>query len=175
MKHDIAQLGAKVLRQTANVVADIGSIDARQLIEDMLSTLASTQGVGLAAPQIGVSKQVIVVASRPTSRYPKAPFMEPTIMINPLFVNSSDAQEKGWEGCLSIPGIRALVPRYKYISVQYANEQGFHVELELNGFIARVFQHEYDHLIGKVFLDRVESNLDVFSEVEYLKLTEVAF
>lgn len=175
MKRDVAQLGAKVLRQAANLVADIGSIDTRQLIEDMLSTLVSTQGVGLAAPQIGVSKQVIVVASRPTSRYPKAPFMEPTIMINPRFINRFDTQEKDWEGCLSIPGIRALVPRYKHISVQYTNEQGVCVELELNGFIARVFQHEYDHLIGKVFLDRVESNLDVFSEVEYLKLTEVAF
>jgi len=174
VKRDIAQLGAKVLRQTATSVEDVGSIDTSQLIEDLRSTLASTQGVGLAAPQVGISKQLIVVASRPTLRYPMAPFMEPTIMINPRFINRSDAKEKDWEGCLSIPGIRALVPRYKHISVQYTNEQGLHVELELDGFIARVFQHEHDHLIGKVFLDRVESNIDVFSETEYLKLIEAA-
>jgi peptide deformylase len=100
--------------------------------------------------------------------------MEPTIMINPRLINRSDVKEKDWEGCLSIPGIRALVPRYKKISVQYINEQGLYVELELDGFIARVFQHEYDHLIGKVFLDRVESNTDVFSEAEYLKLIAAA-
>jgi peptide deformylase len=174
MIYDIAQLGAKVLRQTATSVEDVGSIDTSQLIEDLRSTLASTQGVGLAAPQIGISKQLIVVASRPTPRYPNAPFMEPTIMINPRLINRSDVKEKDWEGCLSIPGIRALVPRYKKISVQYINEQGLYVELELDGFIARVFQHEYDHLIGKVFLDRVESNTDVFSEAEYLKLIAAA-
>ncbi|MDO9164039.1 MAG: peptide deformylase [Methylococcaceae bacterium] len=174
MIYDIAQLGAKVLRQTATSVEDVGSIDTSQLIEDLRSTLASTQGVGLAAPQIGISKQLIVVASRPTPRYPNAPFMEPTIMINPRLTNRSDVKEKDWEGCLSIPGIRALVPRYKKISVQYINVQGLYVELELDGFIARVFQHEYDHLIGKVFLDRVESNTDVFSEAEYLKLIAAA-
>jgi len=167
---DIAKLGAKVLRQKAVRVENVSSIEIYQLIKDMRSTLAITQGVGLAAPQIGVSKQVIIVASRPTPRYPKAPFMEPTVMINPLFAGKSDDLRKDWEGCLSIPGIRALVPRCQCILVQYNNEQGAHVELELDGFIARVFQHEWDHLNGKVFLDRVESDADVFSESEYLKL-----
>lgn len=169
MTHDIAQLGAPVLRHAAEKVANVS--DIRQLIEDMHTTLASTSGVGLAAPQIGVSKQVIIVASRPTPRYPKAPVMEPTVMINPLFKHLSEDQDKDWEGCLSIPSIRALVPRYRHIAIEYTNEQGEQIEQALDGFIARVFQHEYDHLIGKVFLDRVESNGDIFSESEYFKLT----
>jgi peptide deformylase len=168
MLHDIAQLGASVLRQTAMRVDHV--TDIQQLIDDMHSTLASTQGVGLAAPQIGVSKQVIIVASRPTQRYPKAPFMEPTVMINPVFKKLSEVQDKDWEGCLSIPSIRALVPRYQHIAIEYTDEQGDRIEQELEGFIARVFQHEYDHLLGKVFLDRVENNGDIFSESEYLKL-----
>jgi len=91
-------------------------------------------------------------------------------MINPAFENLSNEMEKDWEGCLSIPGIRALVPRYKRINVHYNDEQGKQVELELQGFIARVFQHEADHLDGKVYLDRVENSLDIISESEYLKL-----
>jgi peptide deformylase len=168
MLHDIAQLGASVLRQTAIRVDDV--TDIQQLIDDMHTTLASTQGVGLAAPQIGISKQVIIVASRPTQRYPQAPVMEPTVMINPVFKQLSEVQYKDWEGCLSIPSIRALVPRYQHISIEYTDEQGGRIDQELEGFIARVFQHEYDHLLGKVFLDRVENNGDIFSESEYLKL-----
>jgi len=174
MVHDIVQLGASVLRQTALRVDDVSASDIRHLIEAMHTTLSTTQGVGLAAPQIGVSRQVIIVASRPTRRYPKAPFMEPTVMINPFFKNILEAQEKDWEGCLSIPGIRALVPRYENISIQYTNEQGLQVEIMLDGFVARVFQHEYDHLIGKVYLDRVENNKDIFSESEFFKLIDAA-
>jgi peptide deformylase len=167
---EIAQLGAKVLRQHAEIVEQVNSSDIRQIIEDMQAALAITQGVGLAAPQISQLKRIIIVASRPTTRYPTAPLMNPTVMINPVFEALSDDKEKDWEGCLSIPGIRALVPRYKAIQAQYIDQQGNFVEQMLEDFVARVFQHEVDHLEGKVYLDRVESTADIISESEYSKL-----
>lgn len=167
---EIAQLGAKILRQQALVVDDVHAADIRQAIDLMQQTLAGTQGVGLAAPQIKVSKRIIIVASRPTRRYPYAPLMEPTVMINPSFQALSDAKEKGWEGCLSIPAIRALVPRYQRITTQYTDQQGVLRTLELEGFVARIFQHECDHLDGKLYLDRVEDNGEIISESEYYKL-----
>lgn len=167
---EIAQLGAAVLRQVSNAVASSDNPEIRQIISEMKLTLADTQGVGLAAPQISKNKRIVIVASKPTTRYPQAPSMEPTVMINPEFEAVSDEKEKDWEGCLSIPGIRALVPRFKTIKIRYIDEHGNSVEQVLNGFIARVFQHEADHLEGKVFLDRVENSLDIISESEYAKL-----
>ena len=167
---EIAQLGATVLRLQAQVVTHIQSAEIQQIIETMQDTLATTEGVGLAAPQISISKRIIIIASSPTPRYPSAPFMEPTVMINPAFETLSDTKEKDWEGCLSIPGIRALVPRYQEIKINYTNQQGMLVEARLEGFVAQVFQHEFDHLEGKVYLDRVEDNRDIFAESEYFKL-----
>lgn len=167
---EIAQLGSQVLRQIAEAIVDVHDAEVLEVIAAMQCALAATSGVGIAAPQIGESKQIIIIASRPTPRYPKAPLMEPTVMINPSFVALSKIQEKGWEGCLSIPGIRALVPRYRDIMIHYIDQQGCLVESELNGFVARIFQHEYDHLLGKTYLDRVENNMDIFSESEYVKL-----
>jgi peptide deformylase len=168
---EIAQLGAKVLRLQAQAVTDSQSAEIQQIIKTLQDTLATTQGVGIAAPQINVSKQIIIIASRPTPRYPAAPLMEPTAMINPSFQPLSDTREKDWEGCLSIPGIRALVPRYKEIQIKYTNQQGVLVEARLEGFVARVFQHEFDHLEGKVYLDKVEDNRDIFAESEYYKIS----
>ncbi|HEY8036991.1 MAG TPA: peptide deformylase [Methylobacter sp.] len=167
---EIAQLGDQVLRQTAEIVTDVHDADTLRIIEAMQSTLAGTSGVGIAAPQIGESKRIIIMASRPTPRYPSAPLMEPTVMINPYFQVLSEIQEKDWEGCLSIPGIRALVPRYQEILIQYTDIQGGLVESKLNGFVARIFQHEADHLDGKTYLDRVENNADIFAESEFVKL-----
>ena len=167
---EIAQLGAKVLRQNAEFVQDINAPEIRSIIADMHATLAASQGVGLAAPQIGISKRIIIVASRPNSRYPRAPLMSPTVMINPVSEAMSEEKEKDWEGCLSIPGIRALVPRYKSIRIQYKDEYGQPVAKIFEDFIARIFQHEADHLEGKVYLDRVESSADIISEIEYMKL-----
>ena len=173
MISEIAQLGANVLRLQAQRVTDSRSAEIRQLIETLQDTLATTQGVGIAAPQISVSKRIIIIASRPTPRYPSAPLMEPTVMINPAFQILSDTKEKDWEGCLSIPGIRALVPRYKEIGINYTDQQGGFVETRLEGFVARVFQHEFDHLEGVVYLDRVKDNRDIFAESEYFKIGSV--
>ncbi|MDD5267183.1 MAG: peptide deformylase [Methylococcales bacterium] len=167
---EIAQLGAPVLRLHAQMVTEPLSAQTRQIIETLQDTLATTQGVGIAAPQISVSKRIIIIASRPTSRYPSAPLMEPTVMINPAFQPLSETREKDWEGCLSVPGIRALVPRYTEILINYINQQNDLVEARLDGFVARVFQHEFDHLEGTVYLDRVEDNRDIFAESEYFKI-----
>jgi peptide deformylase len=96
--------------------------------------------------------------------------MPATVMINPSFHALSEQKEKGWEGCLSIPSIRALVPRYTAIKIDYLDEQGNEQTAELHDFVARVFQHEFDHLQGKVFLDSVENNQDIIAESEYFKL-----
>ena len=167
---EIVQLGNPVLRVVATPVTEVGGIETQTEIKAMQAALASTQGVGLAAPQIGISKQIVIVASRPSPRYPQAPLMEPTVMINPRCVALSEEKEKGWEGCLSIPGIRALVPRYTAIEVTYTNIEGHAVQQQFDSFVARIFQHEYDHLEGKVYLDRVEDNQDIVAESEYFKL-----
>lgn len=167
---EIVQLGNPVLRRQAQSVTDFNSPDITEIIEQMLEILANSKGVGLAAPQIGYSVCVIVMASKPTSRYPNAPLMEPVVMINPAFQCLSESQEKDWEGCLSIPGIRALVPRYTKIKVNFTDANAEQKNLELNGFVARIFQHEYDHLQGLVYLDRVENNRDIISETEFFKL-----
>ncbi len=167
---EIAQLGADVLRQKADAINHINSAENVALISALRDTLASTQGVGIAAPQISISKRIIIVASRPSARYPYAPLMEPTVMINPNFTALSDITEKDWEGCLSIPGIRALVPRYTNIEITYTDLNNQQITAHLTGFIARIFQHEFDHLQGIVYLDRVEDKLDIFAESEYFKL-----
>ncbi|MCX7102898.1 MAG: peptide deformylase [Methylobacter sp.] len=166
----IAQLGSPVLRQQAEAISDVHDSAVLQLIALMQSTLATTSGVGIAAPQIGYSKQIIIVASRPTPRYPLAPLMEPTVMINPCFEALSGEKLKDWEGCLSIPGIRALVPRYVEIIITYTDQNGALVRTGLSGFVARIFQHEFDHLQGETYLDKLENNRDIYAESEYFKL-----
>ncbi|MGR9054053.1 MAG: peptide deformylase [Gammaproteobacteria bacterium] len=169
---EIVQLGAQVLRLIAEPVGDVSDPQIAEIAKTLFATLADSQGVGLAAPQIGESVRMIVVGSRPTARYPYAPQMQPTLMINPQFEALSDEKEKDWEGCLSIPGIRALVPRFKKIAVNYSDAKGNAQHARFAGFVARVFQHEYDHLDGLVYLDRVETNRDIISEQEFLKLVE---
>lgn len=167
---EIALLGEPVLREIAQPIANATSAEIPSLVEQMLKTLDKSGGVGLAAPQVFISKRIIIVASKPTPRYPYAPLMPATVMINPSFTALNDKIVKDWEGCLSITGIRALVPRYQSIRVSYTDLTGKIVELDLEDFVARVFQHEYDHLNGLVYLDRVENNRDIISEAMFLKL-----
>lgn len=169
-KVQILQLGDEILRKPAVAVAEVNSVELTNMIQQMLDILSESKGVGLAAPQIGYSVCVMVIASKPTSRYPNAPLMQPVVMINPSFQNLSGEKEKDWEGCLSVPGIRALVPRYKKISVNYSDVHGKQATVDLTDFVARIFQHEYDHLQGLVYLDRVENSRDIISETEFFKL-----
>ena len=115
-------------------------------------------------------KWVFIMASRASSRYPNVPEMEPTPVINPEILWKSDEIAKDWEGCLSIPGVRGLVPRHQKIGVRYTTRDGELVEREYSDFIARLFQHEFDHLEGIVFFDRLESTKDIVMEKEYRKL-----
>ena len=169
-KPAIALLGESVLRQVALPIDDVSNSDVQALADRMLFTLDGSNGVGLAAPQIFESKRIMVVASKPTSRYRSAPTMPATVMINPEFVPLTNEMVKDYEGCLSIPSIRALVPRYHSIRVSYTDLTGQRLEVDFEGFIARVFQHEYDHLNGLVYLDRVISNQDIISEAMFLKI-----
>ncbi|WP_315789216.1 peptide deformylase [Fischerella sp. JS2] len=166
----IIQLGNPILRQKATEVEDIQDVTVQKLIDDLMATVTEANGVGIAAPQVAQSYRVMIVASRPNPRYPHAPHMEPTAMINPRIVAHSSTVSKDWEGCLSIPGIRGLVPRYEAIEVEYTDRNGKIQRQLLTNFVARIFQHEYDHFDGIVFLDRLESNLDIVTDHEYQKL-----
>ena len=165
----IAQLGQPILREVAQKIVDPQAPAIQALIDDMLVTVADADGVGIAAPQVFESLSLFIVASRPNPRYPDAPLMEPTAMINPEMFRVSDVTEKGWEGCLSIPGLRGLVPRYTRLGVRYLNRKGELREEEYTDFLARVFQHEFDHVQGILFIDRIESTRDLFTEKEYLR------
>ncbi|WP_414585119.1 peptide deformylase [Scytonema sp. PCC 10023] len=165
----IIQLGDPILHQKATLVENINDQRIQKLIDDLMATVAQANGVGIAAPQVAESCRLFIVASRPNPRYPNAPSMEPTAMINPKIIASSTEIVKSWEGCLSIPGIRGLVPRSQAIEVEYTDRNGKLQKQELTDFVARIFQHEYDHLDGIVFLDKLESTLDVITEQEYQK------
>lgn len=166
---EITQLGDPVLRTKAQLVENIQDLRIQKLIDDLITTVKQANGVGIAAPQVRVSDRLFVVASRPNPRYPNAPEMEPTAIINPKILAHSTDIIKGWEGCLSIPGIRGLVPRYQAIEVEYTDQNGKLQKQEMTDFVARIFQHEYDHLDGIVFLDRLESTQDIVTEQEYQK------
>jgi peptide deformylase len=165
----VIQLGNPSLRQKAAVIENIQDEKTQKLIDDLIATAIAANGVGIAAPQVAQSYRLMIVASRPNPRYPNAPQMEPTAMINPKIINHSTEVVKGWEGCLSIPGIRGLVPRYQAIEIEYTDRNGKLQKQLLTDFVARIFQHEYDHFEGLVFLDRLESNLDIITEQEYQK------
>ena len=165
----IAKLGEKVLRKKAKKIKDIQNPQTQKLIKDMLTCVKKSNGVGLAAPQIFISKQIMIISSKPNSRYPHAPNMEDTVIINPKIIKTSKGKNTDWEGCLSIPGIRAKVPRFNKIKIQYETIEGKTERKTFKGFIARVFQHEYDHLIGLVFIDRVKTTKDIITEEVYFR------
>jgi peptide deformylase len=167
---DIAQLGNPILRQLAQSVTNVTDPQWQEFIDSLMATAKATNGVGIAAPQVSQPYRLLIVASRPSPRYPDAPIMEPTAMINPKILTYSEEKVKGWEGCLSVPGWRGFVPRYQAISVEYLDRYGNLKRQELKDFVARIFQHEFDHLEGIVFLDRLESSQDLISEQDYQEL-----
>lgn len=167
---EIIQLGDPVLRAKAQLVENVKSQRIQKLIDNLIATVKQANGVGIAAPQVQMSDRLFIIASRPNPRYPNAPQMEPTAMINPRILAQSTDLVKGWEGCLSIPGIRGLVPRYQAIEVEYTTRDGKLQKQELTDFIARIFQHECDHLDGIVFLDRLESTQDIVTEQQYQRI-----
>lgn len=166
----IAELGHPVVREKCLEVQNIKSKEIQDLIENMIATVNEVDGVGIAANQVYEDLRLFIIASHPSKRYPKAPNMVPTAMINPILISHSKNQEKDWEGCLSIPGIRGNVPRFKEIEVEYLDKNGFRKKKTLKAFLARIFQHELDHLEGKVYLERLDSTKDIISEKEFQKI-----
>lgn len=155
---EIIELGNPLLRSVANWVTNIKDPSTQELIDDMLFTCEKADGMGMAAPQIGRSLRIFIVASKPNSRYPHAPFMEPTVIINPEIRLGMEV-EADYEGCLSIPGLRGIVIRAKSLRMSYHDRSGTcQLDRAYDGFIARVIQHEFDHLQGIVFTDRANVN-----------------
>ena len=152
----IANLGNPVLRVPAEPVKNIQAPEIQRLIDDMVETMREYRGVGLAAPQVHRSLQIAVIEAL-ESEEPSHGTANPTILINPRIEPVSERIEEDWEGCLSIPNLRGKVPRYAEIEVQASDRRGKGVTLKATEFFARVIQHENDHLIGTVFLDRMKS------------------
>jgi peptide deformylase len=165
----VAQLGNKILRSKAKPVKDVSDPKTQQLIDDMLATLIESEGLGIAAPQIYQSLQIFYVASHPNSRYPDAPTMKPLAIINPVILKSSEEIYKDWEGCLSIPGLRGFVPRPREVSVEFTDRKGNRRRKTFKDLIGRIFQHEFDHIQGILFVDRVESGMDYMTDKEFQK------
>ena len=163
----IAQLGEPVLRNPARSIDNILDPDVSRLIQELIDTAIANQGVGIAAPQISRPYRIFIVASHKCDRYPHAPTMAPTPMINPRILSHGNDMVKDWEGCLSVPNVRGLVPRYDRLEVEYTTKHGKTKQEILTGFIARIFQHELDHLDGIVFTDRITNPDDLYSEAEY--------
>ena len=165
----IAQIGNQVLRKKAKSLSFPLDKETLQLIEAMFATMIATNGVGIAAPQVSKSLQIIIVASRPNERYPYAPLMKPIVMINPEIIEKGDNVVTDWEGCLSVPNIRGLVPCSDSVTIKYQDVIGKSIMKKLTGFPARIVQHEVAHIQGFLFTDRVSSPKDLYSQSEFKK------
>jgi peptide deformylase len=155
MIRKILRMGDPRLLQRAAPVEAFGTPELRALIADMRDTMAAADGAGLAAPQIGVSLRVVIFGVERNPRYPDAETVPFTVLCNPQLTPLSDAQEDGWEGCLSVPGMRGLVPRYTQLRYSGFDPDGIRIEREVSGFHARVVQHECDHLDGVLYPTRI--------------------
>src|SRR5207249_9480613 len=153
----VARLGHPVLRQQAERVlpADIESAQVQRLIDDMIETMHEYDGAGLAANQVHVPRQIAVIEVAKNPRYPDAPEIPLTVVINPVVTPMTEEMEDGWEGCLSVPDMRGMVPRFTSVRLDAYDREGNPIEGETKEFFARVIQHETDHLQGMVYLDRM--------------------
>lgn len=152
---DVLKMGDARLLTPALPVEDFASPELAQLIVDMHDTMRALNGAGLAAPQIGVGLQVVIFEVSSNPRYPDAESVPFTVLINPLFTPLSDELEEGWEGCLSVPGMRGLVPRYTALRYQGFDAAGQSIDRSVSAFHARVVQHEVDHLHGILYPMRI--------------------
>jgi peptide deformylase len=162
----VTRLGHPVLRRVAEPVpAEIlPRSEFQQFIDDMIETMHEYEGVGLAAPQVHVSQQVAVLEVTKHPRYPDAPSVPLTVLINPRVTVLAEETVDGWEGCLSIPELRGVAPRFRELRVEALDRNGQLLDFIAKDFHARVVQHEYDHLQGKVYLDRM-SSLDTLTHL----------
>jgi peptide deformylase len=152
----VLKMGDPVLLQQAAPVTEFGTAELRQLLIDMHDTMEALNGAGLAAPQIGVSQQVVIFGVARNPRYPDAEEVPYTILLNPVLEPVDDEMEEGWEGCLSVPGMRGLVPRYKRLRYRGFDPEGNPIDRTVSNFHARVVQHEVDHLNGVLYPMRIK-------------------
>ena len=151
----ILRMGDARLLEPAAPVAAFGTPELAALIADLFDTMTAAGGVGLAAPQIGVGLQVVIFGFDKSERYPDAPPIPRTVLVNPAILALGEDEEEGWEGCLSVPGLRGVVPRWRRIRYTGFDPAGNPIDRVAEGFHARVVQHECDHLIGKLVPMRV--------------------
>jgi len=152
----VLKMGEKSLLEKSSIVEQFDTLELDALLTDMWDTMAAENGAGLAAPQVGVNLRVVIFGFEDNCRYPDAASIPQTILINPVIVALSDQMEQGWEGCLSVPGMRGLVPRYTDIQYSGFDQKGNPIERTVSGFHARVVQHECDHLDGILYPSRIE-------------------
>lgn len=152
---DILKMGDPRLLRVAPPVTEFDTPELHALIADMFDTMAAANGAGLAAPQIGVDLQLVIFGFDRNERYPEAPPVPKTVLINPVITPLDEVLVEGWEGCLSVPGLRGVVPRAQRIRYTGVDPQGRPIEREAEGFHARVVQHECDHLIGRLYPTRM--------------------
>jgi peptide deformylase len=167
--HEILKMGDPRLLRVAQAITEFDSDELHWLVADMFETMAAANGAGLAAPQIGVDLQLVIFGTDEINpRYPDAPLIPRTVLLNPVITALGDEEENGWEGCLSVPGLRGVVPRFSKIRYTGFDLYGDPIDRTVDGFHARVVQHECDHLIGKLYPMRVKD----FTQFGY---TEVLF
>jgi len=152
---EVLRMGDPRLLRRAEEVTAFGTPELAALLQDMRDTMAHLNGAGLAAPQIGVNLRVVIFGVKANPRYPDAEEVPDTVLINPVLEPLSDVEEEGWEGCLSVPGMRGLVPRWKHLRYWGYDESGFRFSREVAEFHARVVQHECDHLDGILYPRRI--------------------
>ena len=152
---EILKMGDPRLLRVAEPVREFGTPELDALIADMFDTMHAANGAGLAAPQIGVNLQLVIFGFKHNARYPDAPAVPETVLLNPVLAPLSDEMEEGFEGCLSVPGLRGSVPRYTRLRYEGVDQYGNAIRREVEGFHARVVQHEVDHLLGILYPMRI--------------------
>lgn len=165
-------MGRDILRRRAALAELPASAELRALAADMKLTMESAEGVGIAAPQVFRGVRAMIVAPRANARYPRAEESPPFAAFNPEIVSASAETVKDWEGCLSVPGLRGLVPRHRAVVAAWHDADGKRHEAELRDFAARVFQHELDHLDGILFLDRMDNLRELITEKEFGRIMD---
>lgn len=154
----IARLGNPVLRRRSDEVTleELASPGTQGLIDDMIDTMRDARGVGIAAPQVHVGKRIFIIEVKDSNpRYPNMDEVPVTAIVNPRIISASEDTEEGWESCLSIPDLRGNVPRHASVVIECVDREGSPLEIEASGFLARIIQHESDHLDGVLFIDRM--------------------
>jgi peptide deformylase len=167
MIREVLKMGDPRLLEKARPVEAFDTPELRSLLADMRDTMAHRNGAGIAAPQIGVGLQVVIFGVHANPRYPDAEEVEDTVLINPVLTPLDHEMVEGWEGCLSVPGMRGLVPRYRRLRYTGFDEQGNGIDRTVSGFHAVVVQHEVDHLLGVLYPMRIR-DMTKFGFIESL-------